>query len=1030
MKTTLVLLTTLMIIHTAVGTCAKGTLVCDASGSSPKSAICDFVNGYVSKTDGSCESKTVEGCAMNYFSDEQKPCLTCNAGLVLDSKKEKCVAVEDAKKKENCKTYDKTTSVCTACNDKFFVQSGECKAVTTAVDNCGTYDSATTCQVCADGYYLKDKACVKIEVVANCQFHTDRQCDACSADYFLNRGYNATITLDNNLYLKIANDLAHGEGWTVSSNTHSVCEKSTVENCATQATAGTCTTCNTLYFLNDSKVCELNPEDPIDNCKTYSNAETCTKCNDEFYLADSKTCTAVKKVTNCKTYTTNADSCSECLATHYLSGGACTERSEATKSINKCKTLNTQADECSACEDNYTLTTDKKACFADINKCKNGQQVVGANAAANNHTCTQCDDGYYVKDSKECLARTVQNCKKVAGLDTDTCEDCNDNYNRVSATSCVLNTTPVGCTTWAKNTTTCTACDPKSHTISGSNCVAKNIPNCVTYTSSTSAAECEVCANQKKPATNKLTCVDDALTGCATTDGKGDCVTCNANHTMANNKKSCFDWTQAGKVPGCQLANSDESKCDTCMPDYFKPNDTTCTIRTEAKSKTNCNEKTSDKDECTSCNIGRYLNNNLCDNNTAQNCKEKSITANKCEKCNDGYYSATTVGPRDCTINNNSKCKEKSTTDALCNSCNSNTHYQSRAGSTYDCMARTKTNCKADTGFSLLEDKCTICNQGEYLKDGACVAVTTIKNCKTYETASDVCNTCDDGYYKTANNKACNLFPDGIKNCAAYSNRKTCTYCDPKFYLSSNACPAVTTEVPNCMIYSNATTCQQCSPNYFHDKAANKCESQSSSSNCAVYASKDTCSSCKPNYVMDTTTKKCSASGISGCILANKSGSDTLCTTCEKGKLLSTDKKKCTTPSPAITNCADYSTAEKCKECKATYFLALDGKSCTAIGTKAGANCSVGKQTEKPICDVCKYGFEKDSTGACVALPDANCAIYNKTTKKCSFCFPGTWMDKDGKCNKETPPNKSVGVFKSVMIVAMLSLIGRFFQVL
>ena len=1029
MKTTLVLLTTLMITHTAVGTCAKGTLVCDASGSSPKSTICDFVNGYISKTDGSCEAKTVEGCAMNYFSDEQKPCLACNPGLVLDSKKEKCVAVEDAKKKENCKDYDKTTSVCTSCNDKFFVQSGECKAVTTAVENCGTYENATTCKVCANGYYLKDKACVKIEVVANCQFHTDRQCDACAADYFLNKGYNATITLDNSLYLQIASSLTHGEGWSVSSNTHSVCEKVTVENCMTKASSGTCTTCNAGYFLNDSKMCELNPEDPIDNCKTYSNATTCTKCNDEFYLADSSTCTAVTKVTNCKTYTTNANSCSECLASHYLSGGACTERAEATKSINKCKTLNTQADECSACDTNYSLTVDKKACFADITKCKATKQTQGANAAANNHTCTECDTDYYVKDSKECVLRNFPTCKEFDSFTVNTCKTCQPKHERKSSTSCVLNTTPVGCTAWTENTATCSVCNPVSHYKDGSNnCVAKSITDCATYTNSTSEAKCEACVSAKKPAGDAASCVANVLAGCATTDGKGKCVTCNASHTMAHDKLTCYSWT--GKVENCELGLSDTSKCDKCMSDYFKANDTTCTIRTDAKSKLNCKEKSLTTDACTSCNVGRYLNNGVCDNNTATNCKEKSTATNKCKECNTGYYADTLSGDRTCTLNSNTKCKTKSLSDNLCSECTVETHFQSRAASTFDCTARTKTNCNKTGGFNQTEDKCTKCNQGEYLKVDACVAVTSVKNCKTYETSSDDCNTCNDGFYLHANKKQCNLFPDGIKNCAAYSNRKTCTYCDPKFYHSSNACPAITTEVPNCKVYSNATTCQECNATYFHDKAANKCEVQATASNCLVYASKDTCSSCKPNYVMDTTTKKCSASGISGCILANKSGSETLCTTCEKGKLLSTDKKKCTTPSPAIANCADYSTAEKCKECKATYYLALDGKSCTAIGTKAGANCSVGKQLEKPICDVCKYGFEKDSTGACVALPDANCAIYNKTTKKCSFCFPGTWMDKDGKCNKETTPDKSAGVFKSVMIVAMLSLIGRFFQVL
>lgn len=1025
MKGAVLLITTLLLINKTITTCAKGTLVCDATGSEPKSVICDFINGYFAKGDGTCETKTIEGCELNYFSDDQKPCVTCNAGLVLDADKTKCVAVAEDKKKDNCLRYNKESSDCTSCNAKYYLSGGECKSVTTEVENCLVYISATSCQTCNDGFYLKDKVCVKIEPVDNCQFHTDRQCDGCNVSYYLNRGYNQTITLDNSLYLQVANNITHTDGWSFTNNTHSVCEKITVDNCKVLASSGTCTTCNEKYFLNEAKSCESNPEDPIGECAEYSSSTTCIKCNTDFYLKDSKTCEAVSKVPNCKTYTRDQNSCSECVDTHYLTGSECKERDSDTKAITNCKKLSPIKDECEECSDDYKPTLDNKKCLPDIKNCKS--ITYGSSKNDLKHICTECNKEFYLNQNS-CLDRTVKNCDDYGDIDKNECKDCDENYWRESATQCTKNNMP-GCTKHKLNSQDCETCNAKTYKIVDSKtCVAKSISQCAEYSDHPENVVCIKCENRLKPNAQGDGCEAGDVTNCNTTDGKGKCVTCNASHTLVGDGSECLPWTTADAVQNCKSTKDGEkNKCEYCIDGFYLENDTTCTKRVNSLDK--CKTYLRTEDKCETCETDEYMTTSakICTKNTATGCDGTSTSDNKCTSCAKDFYSTATDSNKDCSPNTASGCLVKSKTENKCSSCQA-THYGSSEGATKDCIIRTRTNCKTDGQLELYKDECDDCNQGEYLDaNGACVGVSNIKNCKTYMTKEDKCDVCEEGYYKSTDGKLCKLYPDGIANCYTYSTRTTCTSCDREFYLANNKCEPITVSaIANCKTYSSATQCASCDTNHFHNKAENKCEAYDLTANCGTYATKDTCTDCKANHVMDSSSKRCQASGISGCLAAQK-GTPNLCTQCEPGKLLASDKKSCTTPSPPISNCYDYTSAERCKQCMPGYFLSLDGKTCSKIESSAGANCSWGKQLEKPVCDVCKYGFEKDSNGACVALADPNCVIYNATTKTCSFCFPGTWMDKDGKCNKEEETVVSIDIFKTVVILGLVTLLNRLF---
>ena len=1025
MKAAVLLITTLLLTHKTHATCAKGTLLCDTTGSEPKSTVCDFISGYFPKSDGTCETKTIEGCELNYYSEDQKPCVTCKAGLVLDSAKTKCVAVADDKKKDNCQRYNKESSDCANCNPKYYLSGGACKAVTTEVENCLVYISATTCQTCNDGYYLKEKVCVKIDTVENCQMHTDRQCDGCNVSYYLNRGYNQTINLDNSLYLQIANNLTHTDGWSFTNNTHSICEKITVENCKELASSGTCTTCHDGYFVNEAKACELNPEDPIAECAKYSSATVCIKCNENFYLKNATTCDPVSKVPNCKTYTLDQNSCEVCEDTHYLSLSECKERGTDTKAISNCKKISLIKDECEECMADYKPTLDNKKCLPEIKNCKTPEY--GSSKNDLKHICKECTKEFYLKNNS-CISRTVKDCTDYGAIDKDECTTCNDGYWRESATQCTKNAMP-GCTKYETNLKDCKTCEVKTYKLLNTKiCEAKSISQCAEYTDDPANAVCMKCENRLKPTSNGSGCEAGDIANCATTDGKGKCSVCNSNHTLIKDGSECLPWTTADAVQNCLSTKvGEKNKCEYCIAGFYLENDTTCTQRVNSLNK--CKTYNRTQDICDSCETTEYKTSsaNICTKNDAKGCNGTSMTDNKCTACATDFYSTSTTFNKDCISNTATGCLEKSKTLNKCKTCQP-THYGSSEGATKDCLIRTRTNCKTGGQLELFKDECNDCNQGEYLDSkGACVSVTTIKNCKSYMTKEDKCNECEDGYYKSSDSKLCKLYPDGIANCATFSSRKICTSCKKMFYLDNNTCKAVTiSEIPNCKTYSSATKCSSCNTNHFHNQTDNKCEAYDSSANCGTHLTKDTCKDCKANHVMDTSTKRCQASGIAGCVLAEK-GTPNLCTKCESGKLLASDKKSCTSPSPPITNCNDYTSKDRCKQCIPGYFLSLDGKTCSKIENVAGTNCSYGKQLEKPICDVCKYGFEKDKNGACVALADPNCVIYNATTKKCSFCFPGSWMDKDGKCNKDVPTPESANVFKSLVILGLVTLLGRFF---
>ena len=278
----------------------------------------------------------------------------------------------------------------------------------------------------------------------------------------------------------------------------------------------------------------------------------------------------------------------------------------------------------------------------------------------------------------------------------------------------------------------------------------------------------------------------------------------------------------------------------------------------------------------------------------------------------------------------------------------------------------------------------------------ACPARTVIEHCTEYDLSADDCSTCAEGRYYNTSAKECRVYPSGKNNCAIYTYPDTCVQCDPNYFLSSGTCTLVTTPLTRCSIHKSQTACEVCDSTGILN--GDVCDLKSTIAGCVEWQDKDTCKTCEPRYFLESGS--CVDSNITGCIEPIKGDTNT-CNKCSPERYLNAEKTSCTVGS--ISGCAAYTSETVCEKCSATKILSADGTSCDAISSKAGSECSVGSTLAEPVCDVCMYGFKKDTTGACVAISSADC-VTEDSSGKCLLCTPGAYMDKDSKCTKPEEP--------------------------
>lgn len=193
---------------------------------------------------------------------------------------------------DNCVSYTDLKN-CEVCETYYIMDSNNhCQEQPiTMITNCATYSSIAgylnysyqpnyTCVECTQGYYVSSGRCTAVTSVENCSLYStvDNECADCNTGYYLNNTKSCTAYATN-----------------------------AIANCSVyKTTFSGCATCASGFALNTAYSCSTI----INNCATYNSNGSCTACNSNYYLTGGA-CSAITK-THCATTAASSDACLTC----------------------------------------------------------------------------------------------------------------------------------------------------------------------------------------------------------------------------------------------------------------------------------------------------------------------------------------------------------------------------------------------------------------------------------------------------------------------------------------------------------------------------------------------------------------------------------------------------------------------------------------------------------------------------------------------------------------------------------------------
>ena len=521
--------------------------------------------------------------------------------------------------------------------------------------------------------------------------------------------YDATLTATLTCVQCQTNYVLSGDGLTCYASTN-------LANCLVASSTTVCTTCSTLaYGLLPAGTCVAGA---ITNCAAYNNtganntnatAALCAACNNGYYL-NNNAC-AVGGITNCQTYGASANRCEICATGYFVIDNTNNNNGASSTNIaDLCLPIPTALNcadpgidssgnyTCSLCTNNTTqvpvapLTgAAQNACisFSPITNCATYNAGAFASSA---FTCATCSSGYYLSNN-QCVARTVINKCVTYTPAANTCAACDStSYLATDQLSCVVNPNGVfKCNTYS-NATTCTACKA-GYYLTNNTCVlvSPTIANCSTYSNATT---CSLCATGYALTNN--TCAQATAQNCLTYASPSACASCANTYILSTTTATTGTGSSAvtTSTTSC-VAATNKPNCATI--DYQSPNN------------------------CTSCNVGYYLNNGACTQATnIANCASYA-SATTCAQCTGSY--ALSVDKTTCVTNANVTAYE----DANCNN-----------------------------NQLVSSPVCSRCGAGKYFVNGACTGSCTQTGCLACgESSNSVCVICNTGYYQDSTGK-CN----------------------------------------------------------------------------------------------------------------------------------------------------------------------------------------------------------------------------------------------------------------------------------
>ena len=225
----------------------------------------------------------------------------------------------------NCEIY-KTASSCQNCKTGYYLKNTKCVPITTSTNECLYYKTEIECEICIENYLLIEKECKKI-VALNCEKYKDPStCETCPKDFPV---FNA-------------------EG---------NCERPTEnsENCEVfhlKDNKWVCRECVNYHYPDSEGVCRVI-NFPVENCLKYSSLTNCLKCRNGYvFRQKSLSCEVAGELEpNCDELVLG-NSCSVCELGYYLENEICV-LCKTNDSCNFCNPMNPEI--CLVCKSGYYM---------------------------------------------------------------------------------------------------------------------------------------------------------------------------------------------------------------------------------------------------------------------------------------------------------------------------------------------------------------------------------------------------------------------------------------------------------------------------------------------------------------------------------------------------------------------------------------------------------------------------------------------------------------------------------------------------
>ena len=1061
-----------------VQTCLKGADKCAYVGLSGHCKSCE--NGYHWITDTqTCEEIHVESCISTSTGEDCKACDTnyaldnycsyvilncevasspvtcakCSPGYFWDSSKYECSPCIEGcaectaftaagcsaclptyffTKEYNCQKCIDNCKICTArgtcttCNVGYYYDSTTNTCLRCSVDGCESCDIyPKVCEVCKEGYYMKDSVCVAVTTIVNCASYSRYTgvCITCTPGYFFNmtNGICQACTLTEGCANCISTRCVECKEGYHAVDTGCVPNDALPAHCKTYG-SNSCTECEFGYYLS-SLGCTKIVSGAIANCEShvYNSGLICATCSPGYYRYSSTQCVPIVPIKNCASYSTVNSKCDMCILGYYPAayGNRC-DPCTVTKGCTQCN-----ADGCVACSSEY---------FLNGVVCALKRSILYCVELSDSGSCKVCERGYILSSQGNCVLDTkgfLKGCSVYSYVSTtsglvSSCLACNSttylNTKTDGSRNCSgkVSTTVPACVEHIANNA-CSRCADGYAINNISTCVKANVPmvGCLNqmlyYNSLTSEVlnKCENCLPGYYKTSDLLKCIK-CSDKCGKCDNSTYCSGCEPGYYLSsdNTCKACTEgcetcssatclsckdgyYLKGGvcqKGPANSVNTFMDDSCSLCAPNYGIFYNTPCP---SCKDST-CNKCTNaDKTgSCTTCSGGYYLGvgkncSVQCDNTT--HCIGACESPTRCTKCEPGYFVNVNGTCQECVSgcgvchgNTTAKCDAclpgyfKSEIDATCLPCADDDSYPTER------IEKCGPQRKNATNNGYVEDSITptiSCQPGSYLEQ-TCVYV---EGCAVPDRSPNKCAKCEDGYYLGNTNETNDYLCHEcyVENCYKCSAMTKCEECVEGFYV------AYQNKEPFCLpctgsgckaCNSTATTCTACTAGY-----------KLVSSSCVACTSKDGPNSCNcpEGQYWSATLKTCLACA-DGCTLCTNSSA---CQACDD--LYYLDNVTCKTTENLPSHCASVYPIGYCRNCAAgTYYNETATPASCDDCHLLYKNCSSCNPQQ---CLACDTGFYLNGT-TCAPCYISSCSSCSDS-KTCDQCDSGFYFD--GKaCSK------------------------------